>query len=93
MTPQMAAASSNKLRQTAPHLLMGKEMEGFRKHGDFYVVAHKCDWGSDFHILVNTQTSVNLFHMVFKEILRTLRFIIYRYTFQDLRRISEQRGP
>lgn len=36
----MAAASSNKLHQTASHLLMGEEMEAFLKYGDFYVAIY-----------------------------------------------------
>ena len=50
MTAQMAAASSNKLHQTASHLLMGDEMEAFLKYGDFYVAIHKGNWFSEFHI-------------------------------------------
>lgn len=49
MTVQIAAASSDKLHQTASHLLMGEEMEDFRKYGHFYVVILRCYCFSDFH--------------------------------------------
>lgn len=49
MTAQMAAASSNKLHQTASHLLMGEEIGDFFEM-IFYVVIHKCNWFSDFQI-------------------------------------------